>query len=156
MSTQQKYVFLFNVCRFGRRNKMLDGEFVTDYSDSLFWEKIKKYAALTGATVAYAAFIVYYALNSDHIPAKIKAMLYSALGYFINPLDVIPDMTPAIGYADDLAILTAVIRVIAFYITAAIREKAKNRVKDLFGDGEAFDAMTSIGIRIEKQPEARI
>ena len=35
----------------------------------------------------------------------IKVTIVSALGYFILPLDAIPDLTPGVGYADDLGAL---------------------------------------------------
>jgi uncharacterized membrane protein YkvA (DUF1232 family) len=40
-------------------------------------------------------------------PTSVKAIAGLALLYFIVPLDSIPDITPALGYMDDLAVMSA-------------------------------------------------
>jgi uncharacterized membrane protein YkvA (DUF1232 family) len=47
------------------------------------------------------------------------------LGYFILPLDVIPDLMPAIGYSDDLGVLAAAVVAVASSIKPEHTEKAK-------------------------------
>jgi len=44
------------------------------------------------------------------IPWKSMAFASAALLYFVNPADVIPDALVGIGYIDDLAVLSAVVR----------------------------------------------
>ena len=34
-----------------------------------------------------------------------KAWIIFALGYFISPIDLIPDFIPVVGYADDVAVV---------------------------------------------------
>ncbi len=45
-------------------------------------------------------------LFSNEVPIKYKAVVAGALLYFINPIDLIPDTIPVIGYLDDFAVLT--------------------------------------------------
>jgi hypothetical protein len=45
-------------------------------------------------------------LVSKEVPIKYKAVVAGALLYFINPVDLIPDTIPVIGYLDDFAVLT--------------------------------------------------
>jgi uncharacterized membrane protein YkvA (DUF1232 family) len=55
-------------------------------------------------------------LLRGHLSAKYRAtdaMLLMALGallYFLNPLDLIPDTIPVLGYVDDGAVITYVVR----------------------------------------------
>ena len=39
-----------------------------------------------------------------------KAIVVAGLIYFISPVDAIPDITPLIGYLDDLGVITALLR----------------------------------------------
>ena len=63
-------------------NKFTAGDFI---------EKISKIAKRAGAKLVYAAFILYYTLQSDKVSVKDKAIIIGALGYLISPLDVIPE-----------------------------------------------------------------
>ena len=49
------------------------------------------------------------------------------------PLDAITDITPAVGYADDLGVLALAIAAVAAYINDDVREKAKQRMQEWFG-----------------------
>lgn len=78
------------------------------FSEASFWEKVKKYGSLAGKKVMEPALILYYCLKDKDTPLKIKLIIVSALGYFILPTDAIPDLSPIIGFSDDLgALLTA-------------------------------------------------
>ncbi len=39
-----------------------------------------------------------------------KAIVVAALIYFISPIDAIPDITPLVGYLDDLGVITALLK----------------------------------------------
>ena len=45
-----------------------------------------------------------------------KALITGALGYFISPLDAIPDLISGVGYTDDIGGLTSVITMVAIHI----------------------------------------
>ncbi|RLA56495.1 MAG: hypothetical protein DRQ65_03020, partial [Gammaproteobacteria bacterium] len=55
-------------------------------------------------------------------------------GYFIVPLDAIADLTPAVGYADDLGVLALAIAAVATYINDDVRKKTAARIKAWFGE----------------------
>jgi len=42
------------------------------------------------------------------VPWRTLIMASAAVLYFVNPLDVIPDQLPGIGYVDDVAVITMV------------------------------------------------
>ena len=88
-----------------------------------FWPKAKRVAAwLPFAEDLLAAY--YCAFDRD-TPLQVKAALIGALAYFVLPFDVIPDMLPVIGFADDAAVLATALRMVAGHITPAHREAAK-------------------------------
>ena len=77
------------------------------YSESGFWKKLGKVAIVAGSRLIYCALLLYYVLKSPDVLIKDKAMIIGALGYFILPVDLIPDFIPVAGYADDMAALVA-------------------------------------------------
>ncbi len=55
------------------------------------------------------------ALDNPATPTHMKALIIGAIGYILLPLDLIPDITPGIGYADDLASMAGVVAAIGIY-----------------------------------------
>ena len=110
------------------------------YSDRGFWDKLKKYALLAGREVVEKALLLYYAMQEEKAPAWAKATIAGALGYFIVPLDAIADLTPAVGYADDLGVLALAVAAVATYINDDVRRKAAEKMRDWFGDNGNNDS----------------
>lgn len=104
------------------------------YSEDSFFKKIMSYAKAAGLRIVYTCLLLYYALQNPEMPAKTRAMIMGALGYFILPVDLIPDITPVVGYGDDGAVLMAAVLAAAVYIDEDVRNKAKKKLKDIFGD----------------------
>ena len=109
-------------------------EFEDAFSEQGFWSKLKLYARSAGKEVVEKALLLYYAAQEEKAPAWAKATIAGALGYFIVPLDAIADLTPAVGYADDLGVLALAIAAVATYINDDVREKAAGKIQDWFGD----------------------
>jgi uncharacterized membrane protein YkvA (DUF1232 family) len=112
---------------------MDENEYSKSYSDSGFWNKVANYAKAAGAEVIERALQLYYASQGPDTPAWAKTTIYAALGYFIFPIDAIPDAIPVVGYADDLGVLTAAIAAVAFYITPKVKEQAQQKMREWFG-----------------------
>lgn len=110
-----------------------------EYSESSFWDKVKKFASKAGSKVIYTALKLYYTMQSPDTPGWAKAVIIGALGYFIAPIDVIPDPTPVVGFADDLGVLAAAAASVVTNITPAIKAEAKRKLKEWFGDSEVED-----------------
>ncbi|MGF7535321.1 YkvA family protein [Bacillus mexicanus] len=104
------------------------------YSEDKFWDKLKKFGKKAGASVVYAVLLLYYTLQKPEVPMKAKTVIIGALGYFIFPFDIIPDLTPVVGYSDDLAALGVALLQVAMFIDEDIKNKAKNKLKDWFGE----------------------
>ncbi len=113
--------------------------FEVAYNEESFWDKLKRYARAAGLEVVEKALLLYYASQEENVPAWAKATIAGALGYFIVPLDAIPDLTPGVGYADDLGVLVLAIAAVSTYINDTVREKAARKVKDWFG-GQTYEA----------------
>ena len=123
-------------------------EFEDAFSEQGFWGKLKLYARSAGKEVVEKALLLYYAAQEEKAPAWAKATIAGALGYFIVPLDAIADLTPAVGYADDLGVLALAIAAVATYINDDVREKAADKIQDWFGD-----QATGIDTADENTPE---
>lgn len=64
-------------------------------------------------------------------PRRVRLTLLAALGYFVLPLDAIPDLLPMMGFTDDAAVIAAAIAAVAGSITPEHREKAKTILAEL-------------------------
>ena len=61
-------------------------------------------------------------------PIWAKRIILGALAYLLSPFDSIPDLTPFIGFTDDLGIISFGLVSIACYINNEVREKAKAKI----------------------------
>lgn len=107
--------------------------FAKDYSENSFGEKLKNFAKIAGKEVIGKALQLYYAMQAPATSAWAKAVIITALGYFISPIDAIPDAIPLIGFADDLGVLAAAIATVATDITDDIKAKAETKLDEWFG-----------------------
>ncbi len=64
-------------------------------------------------------------------PRRVRLTLLAALGYFVLPVDAIPDIMPLIGFTDDAAVIAAAIAAVAGSITIEHRERAKKAMAEL-------------------------
>lgn len=83
--------------------------------------------------VIYYVLILYYSLKSDKVSAKEKALIIGALGYFILPVDLVPDLIPGVGFADDAAALLVVIRSLTC-VDFEIKNQARHKLHEWFSD----------------------
>ncbi|MFS0671751.1 YkvA family protein [Ornithinibacillus sp. 179-J 7C1 HS] len=103
------------------------------YTEDKFWKKIGKFAKKAGSSVIYVVLILYYTLQKPEIPKKVKATIVGALGYFILPIDLIPDVAFGAGFIDDLGILTAALLQVAAYVDDEVKAKAREKLESWFG-----------------------
>ena len=108
--------------------------FEKDYSDQGFNGKLRKYAKAAGREVVEKSLWLYYAAQSPNTPVWAKTTIYGALGYFISLVDAVPDLTPIIGYTDDLGVLAAALAAVAIHITPEVKEKAGVKLQKWFGE----------------------
>ena len=76
--------------------------------------KPKAIAGTAGAVVSVLGKLL-SALENPATPKRMKALIIGAIGYIILPLDLIPDITPVIGYSDDLASAAGIVAAVGIY-----------------------------------------
>ncbi|WP_051303144.1 YkvA family protein [Psychromonas aquimarina] len=103
-----------------------------EYSDESFWNKCTKYAKAIGGKGLEQAFTLYFATENEKCTLVHKTAIYGALGYLISPIDAIPDLTPILGYTDDMGLIATALVGVASCIDEKTREKAKDKVNKLF------------------------
>lgn len=76
--------------------------------------KPKLIAGATGAIVSSLGSLI-SALENPATPIHMRALIIGAIGYIVLPLDLIPDIVPAVGYTDDIASAAGVVAAVAVY-----------------------------------------
>lgn len=108
-------------------------EYTEVYSESGYWKKLKGYAAKAGREVVERSLQLYYAAQAEGTPRWAKTVIYGALGYFISVIDAVPDITPIVGYTDDLGVLVAALAAVAMYVTPEVKTQAQHKTTAWFG-----------------------
>lgn len=84
------------------------------------------------------ARIIWGLLRDPRTPLHLKGLLVAALAYLVMPFDLIPDMIPILGQADDLTVLMLVLDLFIANAPAEVRrehvERARNGTADLDRD----------------------
>ena len=102
------------------------------YSEDSFWKKVARFAGTAWKAVIEQALVLYYCLNDSDTPKWARGVILGALGYFILPIDAVPDFLPG-GRLDDLGVLAAALFTVAVHIKPEHREKAAAAVRRWFG-----------------------
>jgi uncharacterized membrane protein YkvA (DUF1232 family) len=87
-----------------------------------FWAKLRRFAGMVPFVEELVA--AYYCALDPATPLRVRGMLLAALAYFILPFDLVPDIIAGLGFADDIALLTAVIGMVSANITPVHRAAA--------------------------------
>ncbi|MCW5752671.1 MAG: DUF1232 domain-containing protein [Alphaproteobacteria bacterium] len=111
---------------------MNQNKYAQEYSDKEFWDKVLQFALSAGREVIVSALKLYYAADDKDTPVWAKTIAITSLGYFIFPMDAIPDLTPVVGYSDDLGVLAAAIAIIAAHIKDEHVRKAEEVIERWF------------------------
>lgn len=96
------------------------------------WHKILKHSKAIGQKTVYSVLLMFYAFRRKETPAFARSIIIGTLGYFLSPFDAIPDLSPIIGYTDDLGVLSFGLVTIAAYINDEIRIKARKALQRCF------------------------
>ena len=109
------------------------------YSEPKFWAKLTHAVKAAGAETLRLALKLYFAAADADTPAWAKTTIYSALGYFICTIDAIPDLTPVLGFSDDLGALTLALATVASHIKPEHIEQADEKMKTWFPSPSEVD-----------------
>lgn len=103
-------------------------EYKKEYNEKSFFDKLKKVLKVVGVKGVYMLLLLYNTLQRKDIPPKEKSIIIWALGYFILPLDALPDITPIVGYSDDIFALGMAILKVMPYIDDKMKEKSREQI----------------------------
>ena len=103
------------------------------YSAGTLWAKLARYAKVIGRELAEKVLWLYYVLQDPTAPRRAKAIALGALGYFVFPVDLIPDLLPLAGYSDDATVVAAALAVLYVHVTPEIRAKTDAKLREWFG-----------------------
>jgi uncharacterized membrane protein YkvA (DUF1232 family) len=99
-----------------------------------FWAKLKRLASQL--PFAEDLITAYYCAFDRSTPLQVKAALVGALAYFVLPTDVVPDILPVLGFADDAAVLAAALRMVTDHIRPEHRQAAREALaRDFDAEG---------------------
>jgi uncharacterized membrane protein YkvA (DUF1232 family) len=72
-------------------------------------------------------YALYKAYRDPRVPWYVKIIILFLLGYFISPIDLIPDFIPVIGYIDDILIISLTIYLIIKLIPTEVFQDCRNK-----------------------------
>jgi uncharacterized membrane protein YkvA (DUF1232 family) len=120
---------------------MMKNRFAKYYNKKSLWEKLKNFSKQAGQKVVYIVLLLYFVMVDKGVSLKTKATVAAALGYFILPLDAIPDLTPLIGFSDDLGVLLFALSQVSGNITPEIKDKAQKQMLEWFAPVQESELM---------------
>ncbi len=78
-----------------------------------------------GVQITYSALLLSLAYKRKETPKWAKRIVLGALAYLLAPVDAIPDLSPFLGFTDDLGVLLFGLVSIAGYVNQDVRERAR-------------------------------
>lgn len=108
-------------------------KYKSQFSKKKLADKINKSFGSLGQKLVYSVLLMYNAFKNERTPSWAKNIIIGALGYFLSPIDMIPDLSPFLGYTDDIGILSFGLVTIACYINEEVRSKSVTQLKKFFG-----------------------
>ena len=72
-------------------------------------------------------YALYKAYRDPRVPWYVKLIILFLLGYFISPIDLIPDFIPVVGYIDDILIISLTIYLIIKLIPSDVFQDCRNK-----------------------------
>jgi len=112
--------------------KKIIEQYTNRFSEKKFFRLISKRTGQVGSKAIYSGLLLFFAFRRDETPSWAKNIILGTLGYLISPIDAIPDLTPVLGYTDDLGILSFGLVTIASYVNKDVRVKAKEKLTNWF------------------------
>ncbi|ARU55988.1 hypothetical protein OLMES_1914 [Oleiphilus messinensis] len=119
------------------------------FTERSFWSKLKRATHTAGDKAIYSSLTLYYTAQSPHTPTWCKGVIYGTLGYFISLIDLIPDLTPVLGYSDDITLMLTALATLATHITPEIQDKARETTNRVLGSTKPDSAPAPVAAENE-------
>ncbi len=111
-------------------------KFIPPLQEWQLLNRIGRLARQAGLKAVYSALLLFYAFKRKDTPGWAKNIILGTLGYLLAPFDSIPDLTPFLGFTDDLGVLSFGLVTIACYINDEVRIQARKKLREWFGEFE--------------------
>ncbi len=102
------------------------------YNENKLMSKLARFAKSAGMECVYYTLLLTNVIKSKEVSGVNKAIIFGALGYFIVPLDLIPDLMIGAGYIDDVGMLVYALNTVRSQITPSIRNAAIKSLHNYF------------------------
>ena len=96
------------------------------------FDALRKGAKKSGIQLAYTVLLLFFAFSRKETPHWAKTIITGSFVYLICPADAIPDVTPILGYTDDLGVLSFGLVSVASYVNNEVKTKARTQLNMLF------------------------
>ena len=113
--------------------KMIEDEDKLEHLLERLEEKLKsipKVGSKLSEIPAWISLVRSY-INGEYkeIPLGSLVAIVAAMIYVVNPFDLIPDTIPVVGYLDDVAVITACLKLVETDVNEYTEWKSKNKSK---------------------------
>ncbi len=105
-------------------------EYESYYSESSFWSKLQALSGNGWCTLLKQALTLYVLLKVPTTPLALKVVVVGVLGYFIAPIDALPDLIPLVGYSDDMSLIGLTLQQLSSSITPSVEQEAEALMPD--------------------------
>jgi uncharacterized membrane protein YkvA (DUF1232 family) len=85
------------------------------------WQQLKRWAH----TLKIDGMTLWFCCRHPDMPLLPKILALVVVGYFLSPIDLIPDFIPVLGYLDELILLPVGIYLILKLVPAAVLADAR-------------------------------
>ena len=109
------------------------------YSEQGLGQKIVTLPHSTKTKLLKKVATLYAILTEPDVPAWVKASIIGVFGYFICPVDAIPDVIPGVGFLDDMAVMAFILVELSAYASSSVQ----NRAEELLVKWNVSDVVTS-------------
>ena len=87
--------------------------------------------SLRSVPFAEDAVAAYYCAIDPMTPMRVKGILFAALGYFVLPIDTLPDFILGVGFTDDLTVLVTALALIRTHMKPEHYDRAHRTIQAL-------------------------
>jgi uncharacterized membrane protein YkvA (DUF1232 family) len=110
-----------------------------DFDEGSFWRKLSRFARRAGRRVIERVLVLYYCMQDPDTPAWARRVIMGALAYFVLPVDIVPDILPFAGFADDFGVLASALTIVLTHIKPDHWGQAERKLETWFGRGRRRD-----------------
>lgn len=77
------------------------------------------------------------ALGDERVPAHAKGAVFLAVGYALNPFDVVPDFVPGAGQIDDIVVVPMLLSAAWWFVPPDVRQEIREQAEEEVEDAPA-------------------